>query len=94
MAGYEWVSFTTDYGDGDGFAAVCRELCLEFPGARSGDGTNMVDDFLPSHPDAIVADRECPSPLVHFDRDFQWSAAGDHNIEGSIHVWRSALTPR
>jgi S-adenosylmethionine hydrolase len=38
MPGYEWVSFTTDYGDADGFAAICRGVI-----ARIAPSTRMID---------------------------------------------------
>jgi S-adenosyl-L-methionine hydrolase (adenosine-forming) len=43
MPGYEWVSFTTDYGEADGFTAVCRGVIAQIaPAARVIDVTHQV----------------------------------------------------
>lgn len=43
MPGYEWVSFTTDYGEADGFAAVCRGVIVRIaPAVRVIDVTHQV----------------------------------------------------
>ncbi|MEN3362522.1 MAG: hypothetical protein V7637_6504 [Mycobacteriales bacterium] len=43
MAGYEWVSFTTDYGEADGFAAVCHGVIARIaPAVRVIDVTHQV----------------------------------------------------
>ena len=43
MPGYEWVSFTTDYGEADGFTAVCRGVIARIaPDARVIDVTHQV----------------------------------------------------
>jgi S-adenosylmethionine hydrolase len=43
MPGYEWVSFTTDYGESDGFPAVCRGVIAQIaPAARVIDVTHQV----------------------------------------------------
>jgi S-adenosylmethionine hydrolase len=43
MPGYEWVSFTTDYGETDGFTAVCRGVIARIaPHARVIDVTHLV----------------------------------------------------
>ncbi|HEX5493781.1 MAG TPA: SAM-dependent chlorinase/fluorinase [Mycobacteriales bacterium] len=41
--GYEWISFTTDYGDQDGFTAACRGVIARIaPDARVLDVTHGV----------------------------------------------------
>jgi S-adenosylmethionine hydrolase len=43
MPGYEWVSFTTDYGDADGFTAACRGVIARIaPAVRIIDVTHRV----------------------------------------------------
>lgn len=43
MPGYEWVSFTTDYGEADGFTAICRGVIARIaPRARVIDVTHLV----------------------------------------------------
>jgi S-adenosyl-L-methionine hydrolase (adenosine-forming) len=43
MAGYEWVSFTTDYGTSDGFVAVCHGVIARLaPTLRIIDVTHEV----------------------------------------------------
>jgi S-adenosylmethionine hydrolase len=43
MPGYEWVSFTTDYGDVDGFTAACRGVIARIaPAVRIIDVTHQV----------------------------------------------------
>ncbi|HVQ94771.1 MAG TPA: SAM-dependent chlorinase/fluorinase [Mycobacteriales bacterium] len=43
MAGYEWVSFTTDYGQADGFTAACHGVIARIaPAARVIDVTHQV----------------------------------------------------
>jgi S-adenosylmethionine hydrolase len=43
MAGYGWVSFTTDYGEADGFTAACRGVIARIaPQVRVLDVTHQV----------------------------------------------------
>ncbi|MEJ3749386.1 SAM-dependent chlorinase/fluorinase [Actinomycetes bacterium KLBMP 9797] len=43
MAGYEWISFTTDYGLSDGFVAACHGVVARLaPAARVIDVTHAV----------------------------------------------------
>jgi S-adenosyl-L-methionine hydrolase (adenosine-forming) len=43
MAGYGWVSFTTDYGEADGFAATCRGVIARIaPTVRVIDVSHQV----------------------------------------------------
>jgi S-adenosylmethionine hydrolase len=43
VPGYEWVSFTTDYGEADGFTAVCRGVIGRIaPSVRVIDVTHRV----------------------------------------------------
>lgn len=43
MAGYDWVSFTTDYGGADGFAAACRGVIARMaPAVRVIDVSHQV----------------------------------------------------
>lgn len=43
MAGYEWVTLTTDYGLSDGFAAACHGVIARLaPGVRVIDVTHLV----------------------------------------------------
>lgn len=43
MAGYEWISLTTDYGLSDGFAAACRGVIGKLaPSVRVIDVTHLV----------------------------------------------------
>lgn len=43
MPGYEWISFTTDYGEADGFTAVCHGVIARIaPAARVIDVTHQV----------------------------------------------------
>jgi S-adenosylmethionine hydrolase len=43
MPGYEWVSFTTDYGEADGYDAICRGVIARIaPSARVIDVTHRI----------------------------------------------------
>lgn len=53
---YQWISFTTDYGDQDGFTAACRGVIARIaPSARVLDVTHAVPPQDIGHGAAVLA---------------------------------------
>ena len=55
-------------------ASVIGQGLQHLLSARAGDGSNVVDDFLPRHADAVVTDREGSLVGVWFEADFEFLA--------------------
>src|SRR3954467_5779450 len=56
MAGYDWISFTTDYGLSDGFVAACHGVIGRLaPTVRVIDVTHLISPADVSHASVVLA---------------------------------------
>jgi S-adenosylmethionine hydrolase len=56
MAGYDWISFTTDYGLSDGFVAACHGVIARLaPTVRVIDVTHLISPADVSHASVVLA---------------------------------------